>query len=105
MKYRSVLSPGAKADISSAVRWYQRTDLNLAFRFTLETLATRRRIEQFPYQFPIVYDTIRRALLKRFPYAMYFDLNDDEASVIAVVHQRRNHTVWMDRGNGSGKKS
>jgi toxin ParE1/3/4 len=100
MKYRSVLSPGAKADISSAVRWYQRIDRNLAFRFTLETLAARRRIERFPYQFPIFHDTIRRALLKRFPYYMYFDLNDDEASVIAVVHQRRSDIIWMNRGTG-----
>ena len=105
MKYRSVLSPGAKADISSAVRWYQRIDPNLAFRFTLETRATRRRVEQFPYQFPVIKakyikDTIRRALLKRFPYSIYFILNIDLVSVIAVVHQRRARTIGMDRGNG-----
>jgi len=97
MRYRSVPSPDAEADISSAVRWYQGTSLNLAFRFTLETVATRRRIERFPFQFPIVYKTVRRALLKRFPYSMYFELKDDEASVIAVVHQRRNPAVWMAR--------
>ena len=107
MRYRSVLSPGAQADISSAVRWYQRTDPNQAFRFMLDIRATRRRIEQFPYQFLIIEtpkhikDIVRRALLKHFPYSLVFTLNIDVASVIAVVHQRRNHTVWMDRGNGS----
>src|SRR6185503_4075764 len=97
MKYRSVLSPGAKADIRSAVRWYQRIDPNLAFRFTLETLATRRRVARFPFQFPIFRDKTRRALLNRFPYSMYFELNEDKASVIAVVHQRRSEAIWMDR--------
>ena len=101
MRYRSVLSPGAEADIRSAVRWYQRIDLNLAFRFRLETLATRRRLERFPLQFPILRNITHRALLKRFPYSLYFYLNDDEASVIAVVHQRRNDTVWMDRSDSS----
>jgi len=104
MKYRSVLSPGAKADISSAVRWYQRKDPKLAFRFTLETLETLRRIRQSPYQFPVVtvlMDPVRRARLKHFPYFIYFKLNNDVASVRAIVHQWRNHTAWMDRDNGS----
>ena len=104
MKYRSVPSLGAKADIRSAVRWYQRIDRNLAFRFTLEILATRSRIEQFPFQFPVAHDTTRRALLKRFPYSMYFDLNGDEVSVIAVVHQRRSETIWMDRASGANER-
>ena len=104
MKYRSVLSPGAKADISSAVRWYQRKDPKLAFRFLLETRATLRRIERSPYQFPVIMVIklpLRRALLKHFPYSIYFYLNVDHLFVRAVVHQRRSHTVWMDQGNGS----
>ena len=107
MRYRSVLSPGAQADISSAVRWYQRTDPNQAFRFMLDIRATRRRIERFPYQFPIIEtpkhikDIVRRALLKHFPYCLVFTLNKDVASVIAVVHQRRADFTWMDRGNGT----
>ncbi len=101
MKYRSVLSPGAQADISSAVRWYQRTDPTQAFRFMLEIRATQRRIEQFPYQFPVVKGTYRRALLKRFPYFMFYSLDKDHVSIMAVVHQRRADIIWMDRGNGS----
>jgi plasmid stabilization system protein ParE len=101
MKYRSVLSPGAKADISSAVRWYQRKDPSLAFRFTMEALTTLRRIKQSPYQFPVITGRVRRALLKRVPYAIYFYLDEDRAVVRAVVHQRRSDIIWMDRGNGS----
>jgi plasmid stabilization system protein ParE len=97
MRYRSVLSPGAKADIRSAVRWYQHADPNLAFRFTLEILAAQHRIERFPFQFPIYKGTIRRALLKRFPYSILYYLKDHKASVIAVVHQRRSDNIWMDR--------
>ena len=100
MKYRSVLSPGARADIRSAVRWYQHIERNLAFRFSMEIRATLRRIEKFPYQFPVRNGTVRRALLNRFPYSVYFRLNTDQPYVLAVVHQRRNDTVWMDRAMG-----
>jgi len=101
MSYRIILSPDAKADISSAVRWYQRRDLNVAFRFTLETLAVLRRIKRFPYQYPHVKGSIRRARLKRFPYYIYYALNKEGgALVFAVLHQRRSPSIWMDRGNG-----
>ena len=99
MKYPSVLSPGARADIRSAVRWYQSIERNLAFRFRRETRAALRRIEKFPYQFPVREGTIRRALLNRFPYAIYFRLKIDHVFVIAVTHQRRANSIWMDRGN------
>ena len=97
MKYRSVLSPGARADIRSAVRWYQRIDPNLAYRFAREAFATLRRIRKFPYQFPIIEGQTRRALLKRFPYSIFFILKKDGPFVIAVVHQRRSDKFWRDR--------
>ena len=104
MKYRSVLSPGAKADIDSASRWYYKKDPNLAGSFLFETGATRRRIERFPYQFPVIDGIARRALLKRFPYSIFFDLNTDGPFVIAVVHQRRSETIWMDRANRANER-
>ena len=99
MKYRIIFSPDAKADISSAVRWYERKDPSLAFRFLLEMRAIKRRITKYPYTFPIIKGVIRRALLKRFPYYIYFSLNYELVSVIAVVHQRRADLV-TDGGNG-----
>ena len=103
MRFQSITSPDAEADIDSAARWYQRIDPNLAFRFILETLATLRRVKTIPHQFPVIRGTTRRALLKRFPYSLYFYLKDDKASVIAVVHQRRSDTVWMDRADGASE--
>src|SRR5215213_546685 len=101
MSCRIILSPDAKADIGLAVRWYQRRDLNVAFRFTLETRATVGRIARSPYQFPCVDQSIRRARLRRFPYCIYYALNKQGAAfVFAVLHQRRNHSILMDRDNG-----
>jgi len=74
MNYHIVLSLDAKADVRSAHRWYRRIDRDLAHRFSLEARTTVRRIVQFPYQFPLVNGTVRQALLKRFPYGMYYRL-------------------------------
>jgi plasmid stabilization system protein ParE len=100
MNYRVILSPDAKSDISSAVRWYQQRDPKLAFRFMLEVLAIRRRISQYPYQFPLINGTVRRALLNGFPYSVYYSLDNRAISVLAILHQRRANTLLLDRGNG-----
>lgn len=78
----------------SARRWYRRIDSNLARRFSLEGRTIVRRIAQFPNQFPRVDGTLRQALLRRFPYAMYYRLHSKLVIVVAVVHQRRSDAIW-----------
>jgi len=100
MNIRVILSPDAKADISSTIEWYHRADPNLASRFEKETFTTLHRIGQFPYGFPVMNGTVRQALLKRFPYAVYYSLGSKNAWVTALLHQRRSDSAWIIRGNG-----
>ena len=89
MRYHVILSPDAEADIESAIRWYADKHLELPFRFTTETTRTLRRVGQNPYQFPAVSSLVRRALMKRFPYAIDFTVNPKTVFVLTVLHQRR----------------
>lgn len=102
MKLRVILSPGAKADFSSAVRWYLRTDPQVAFEFTQDTLKALDRIGRYPKSFRLVGGLIRCAVLQRFPYFIYYSLNIGSVSVIAIVHQRRADILKLDGGNGYG---
>jgi toxin ParE1/3/4 len=89
MNHRVILSPDGKDDIRTAIRWYANIDPELAFRFEAEAETIVLRLAQDPYLFPISYKSIRKALLKRFPYTVYFTFNVGKISVLAVVHQRR----------------
>lgn len=42
-------------------------------------------------------DPIRVGLLKRFPYAIYFQLSDSELVVLGVLHLNRDEPAWRDR--------
>ena len=66
----------------------------------LEMRAIKRRITKYPYTFPIIKGVIRRALLKKSPYYVYFSLNFELVFVIAVVHQRRADNSVVDGSNG-----
>ena len=105
MTRRIILSPGARSDIQSSVRWYARKSIDHSFRFKVETRTTLRRIAQHPYAFPLVNALVRRALMKMFPYSIYFTVNEDSVFVIAVLHQRRAGTLWVDRSNGQTGRS
>jgi len=98
MNRRIILSPDAEADIASAIAWYQRIELSWGSRFKTDTRATLRRIAKFPYQFPLIEGAVRRARLKWFRYAILFSLEKEGVFVQAVVHDRRDDSIWKNRG-------
>ena len=63
-------------------------------RFLDELDYIRKRVAAAPFQFPAIHPGVRRALLNRFPYALYFLTGDEEVEVIAVLHQHRHPDTW-----------
>ena len=99
MKYRVILSPDAEAGISSAVQWYQPAGQEVALRFLWKTRATINRIRQYPNSFPRVSAVIRRAVLHRFPYSIFFVLMKEFVGVVAIRHHRQSVMLRLDGGN------
>ena len=63
-----------------------------------EVNAVIERMSANPRQFPVVYKSIRRALLRRFPYALMFIIGTDETlTVIACFHGSRDPARWRER--------
>ena len=91
-----IVRPAAEADIRETALWYESQRPGLASEFTLRLDALVERIAQNPLQFPEIGSGVRRALLQRFPYAIYFVVTDCPV-VIAVLHQRRHPDTWKER--------
>ena len=87
----------AARDIEGAAFWYEARRPDLGVKFTDEARLLLGRIAENPLQFPIVYRQFRRALMHRFPFAIYFRVVGDNASVIAVMDLRRNTSHWRRR--------
>jgi len=47
--------------------------------------------------FPIIEEDVRRALLHKFPYSIYFANEPDAIAIIAVLHQHRQPGEWKSR--------
>jgi plasmid stabilization system protein ParE len=94
---RLVFRPEAEAELLDARAWYEggRVGLGAIFAAAVETTVTA--ILQNPLAYPRVKGDIRRAVVRRFPYAVYFRPIDDEIIVLAVMHGRRNPGLWRSR--------
>ena len=92
-----VFTEAARADVLEAFDWYEARQDGLGQRFTDELDALAGRIGRSPLQFPLVHGPVRRGLLRRFPYGVFFRLTPVVAQVIACLHTARDPATWRDR--------
>ena len=71
------INPSAQADLRSAIRWYEDQKPGLGDELLDEVDQVFTRVGQSPLQFPEVEPNVRRALLRRFPFAAYFLVDAD----------------------------
>lgn len=91
------ISPEAELDVLEAASWYDHERPGLGDDFLRVLRRLYKRISEHPLHFPKVHDDIRRALLDRFPYGVFFVLTEAEFTVIAVLHQHRDPAIWQGR--------
>lgn len=84
-------------DLADSASWYDDKRPGLGSEFLLSIEAALAAIEEMPKSFPVVGLGARRALLKRFPYAIYFKVEANVVLVVAVVHTARSSRVWKRR--------
>jgi plasmid stabilization system protein ParE len=81
-----VLRPEAARDIEEARDWYDAQEPDLGAEFIEEIDATLARVAQLPGGYALVEDDVRRALVRRFPYGVFFVDDGDSIAVLAVFH-------------------
>ncbi len=50
-----------------------------------------------PQAFPLTGGSVRRALLKRFPYGLFFAEEGSSVVILAAIHARRDPRKWPER--------
>lgn len=94
---RLYLLPGARADVRDAAHWYEAQRSGLGIRLLHELDQLCGRIANAPLQFPEIEAGVRRGLLRRFPYAVYFVVAAERIDVVAVLHLHRTPATWKRR--------
>lgn len=97
MSRRLIVRPEAENDIAATAQWYEerRPGLSLEFRSALDQ--TLSSIESNPELYARVYRSLRRALLRRFPYGVFYVQRAEGMVVVAVLHTSRDPRLWRAR--------
>ena len=88
--------PAAAAEVQTAREWYAQQREGLGADFVKELRATVAAIKRGPTSFPLMSGSkdLRRALMSRFPYGVFFVVSNRFALVLAVAHLRREPGYW-----------
>jgi toxin ParE1/3/4 len=97
MTPRLLLEPEAQADLAAAFDWYEAHRPGLGSEFLAEAAYVLEAIEAGPGRFPTVRGATHRALLRRFPYGIFYIIEPDLIAVIACMHARRDPQRWRLR--------
>lgn len=95
--YRILIRPEAEVDINQAYRWYEKQSQGLGEDFLQCLEEVFDKIKHHPRAYPTVYKEIKRLLMQRYPYGVFYLLNEQTIIVIALFHVRRNPKQWEIR--------
>ena len=94
MSFAVAFRPQALAEIRSARQWYDAQRAGLGREFEDEIARVVEFLTQTPLLFPVTHGATRRAMLRRFPYGLFFQMLDTEVVVLACYHLRRRPRRW-----------
>jgi plasmid stabilization system protein ParE len=92
-----LLRPAAAGDIESGYRWYEQQRSGLGDEFLAGVRTTLDVIEADPAAYPVVHRDTRRALVRRFPYSIFYRLVAGRVVVVGCMHVRRSPRRWQVR--------
>jgi toxin ParE1/3/4 len=87
----------AEEDIAAAALWYEARAAGLGADFLRAIDVTLAEIKRMPERFPVVHLECHRALLRRFPYGVFFVSTAERIDVVACMHARRDPRRWEER--------
>lgn len=87
----------AEVDLADAAIWYEQQRAGLGQEFLDQAQSVLDSLPEHPNLYPVVHKTIRRALLGRFPFGVFYSVESEFILVYAVMHARRHPRRWQGR--------
>ena len=89
--------PEAEAEFDGAYLWYENQRKGLGTEFVFFVNEAIERIQVHPEMYAPVQNKIRRMLVRKFPYCVFYRKIGSEIRVIAIFHSKRNPARWQSR--------
>ena len=83
------ISKKAFLEIEDAKEYYNLQQKGLGDSFKSDLKNSINNIENFPTMYPNIRNNMKRCILHRFPYSIFYALKNDTILILSVAHQHR----------------
>jgi len=97
MATKLVLTKETEQDLYEAYDWHEKRRPGLGEEFLGCVEACFQRICRMPELHAKVHKDYRRALVRRFPYAVFYEPTENTVTIYSVFHTSRNPDKWREQ--------
>ena len=97
MAKKITFTPEAEQDADNGYFWYESNRIGLGREFLTAVDACLQSISRNPKTYQVLYKGYRRAVVRRFPYAVLYEETEIEILVYAVFDCRQDPEKWQER--------
>ena len=84
-----IFSEQASAELKAAAFWYEEQCRGLGSEFVRTLDVALHKISRTPMLYAVALDEMRRCLLKKFPFGIFFSIETDHILIVSIFHSRR----------------
>jgi|SRR3954468_19140286 plasmid stabilization system protein ParE len=92
-----IYTPEAEQDVVEAYNWYEAREPGLGEDFLRCVEACVQTIQRHPELYPVAVDEFRRALVRRFPFEVFYEASGDQLFIYSVFHCSQDPDKWRTR--------
>jgi plasmid stabilization system protein ParE len=97
MAVERIVAPEAELDIDEAYAWYEGRRVGLGEEFLSCVDSCIHTICRQPEMYAFVHENYRRALVRRFPFAVFYEYEKNTVTVYCIMHTARSPQRWRER--------
>jgi len=97
MVFEIIIKPIVFLDVEEAVIYYDKKLKGLGNRFYNNFITSLNEIEINPHNYSYIKNPVRKHIIKKFPYKIYYIATVDKIIVIGVSHAKRSNTYIKRR--------
>ncbi len=97
MDFEIIIKPIVLVDLDEAMLWYESEQTGLSLRFFNAFEKTIKGVKKNPYAFLEISPHIKRVLIKKFPYKVFYTISDRTIIILGVCHAKRSNAYLRKR--------
>ncbi|OKH17495.1 type II toxin-antitoxin system RelE/ParE family toxin [[Limnothrix rosea] IAM M-220] len=89
MKLPIFITSQTEQDLENIYDWYEKRSKGLGSEFIRIIDSNLAQIQRYPEAYLVVLKNLRRKIIRRFPYALFYLITEKQVTVLACLHLKQ----------------